>query len=205
MVDRSHDFSIGKFDDRTVILCDQCEKEYHVGCLRENGFCDLKEIPQEKWFCCSNCSRIHTAVQNSVSCGPQTLPTPLLDMICRKDREKGIFTDIGDTVEWRILSGKSRYPEHLPLLSRAAVIFRECFDPIVAKSGRDLIPVMVYGRNISGQEFGGMYCLVLIVNSLVVSAALLRIFGQEVAELPIVATSREYQGRVKLLYMSYLS
>nr|BAF00696.1 hypothetical protein [Arabidopsis thaliana] len=192
---RSHDFSIGKFDDRTVILCDQCEKEYHVGCLRENGFCDLKEIPQEKWFCCSNCSRIHTAVQNSVSCGPQTLPTPLLDMICRKDREKGIFTDIGDTVEWRILSGKSRYPEHLPLLSRAAVIFRECFDPIVAKSGRDLIPVMVYGRNISGQEFGGMYCLVLIVNSLVVSAALLRIFGQEVAELPIVATSREYQGR----------
>jgi hypothetical protein len=42
MVDRSHDFSIGKFDDRTVILCDQCEKEYHVGCLRENGFCDLK-------------------------------------------------------------------------------------------------------------------------------------------------------------------
>jgi N-acetylglutamate synthase-like GNAT family acetyltransferase len=54
---------------------------------------------------------------------------------------------------------------------------------------------MVYGRNISGQEFGGMYCLVLMVNSLVVSAALLRIFGQKVAELPIVATSREYQGR----------
>uniref|UniRef100_A0A1J3FDK7 Chromodomain-helicase-DNA-binding protein 4 n=1 Tax=Noccaea caerulescens TaxID=107243 RepID=A0A1J3FDK7_NOCCA len=192
---RSHDFSIGKFDERTVILCDQCEKEYHVGCLRENGLCDLKEIPQEKWFCCSDCSRIHAAVQSSVSCGTQTVPTLLLDLIRRKDREKGIITDNGDIVEWRILSGKSRYPEHLPLLSRAAVIFRECFDPIVAKSGRDLIPVMVYGRNISGQEFGGMYCLVLIVNSLVVSAALLRIFGQQVAELPIVATSREYQGR----------
>ncbi|KFK29452.1 hypothetical protein AALP_AA7G136200, partial [Arabis alpina] len=169
---RSHDFSIGKFDDRTVILCDQCEKEYHVGCLRENGLCDLKEIPHDKWFCCSDCSRIHTALQRSVSRGPQTIPAPLLDLICRKDREKGIFSDTGDTVQWRILSGKSRYPEHLPLLSRAAVIFRECFDPIVAKSGRDLIPVMVYGRNISGQEFGGMYCLVLIVNSLVVSAAL---------------------------------
>ncbi|KAJ0259634.1 Acyl-CoA N-acyltransferase with RING/FYVE/PHD-type zinc finger domain-containing protein [Hirschfeldia incana] len=192
---RSHDFSIGVFDERTVILCDQCEKEYHVGCLRENGLCDLKEIPQEKWFCCNGCSRIHTAVQSSVSCGPQSIPAPLSDMIRRKDREKGIITEDGDLVEWRILSGKSRYPEHLPLLSRAAVIFRECFDPIVAKSGRDLIPVMVYGRNISGQEFGGMYCLVLIVNSLVVSAALLRIFGQQVAELPMVATSREYQGR----------
>ncbi|XP_062109710.1 uncharacterized protein LOC133821415 isoform X2 [Humulus lupulus] len=69
-----------------------------------------------------------------------------------------------------------RYPEHLPFLSKSAVIFRECFDPIVARSGRDLIPVMVYG-------------------SIVVSAGLLRIFGREVAELPIVATTREHQGK----------
>jgi hypothetical protein len=27
-------------------------------------------------------------------------------------------------IQWRILSGKSRYAEHLPLLSRAAAIFR---------------------------------------------------------------------------------
>ncbi|XP_062089170.1 uncharacterized protein LOC133795730 [Humulus lupulus] len=69
-----------------------------------------------------------------------------------------------------------RYLEHLPFLSRSAAIFRECFDPIVARSGRDLIPVMVYG-------------------SIVVSAGLLRIFGREVAELPIVATTREHQGK----------
>lgn len=30
-------------------------------------------------------------------------------------------------IQWRILSGKSRYPEHLPLLSRAATIFRVSF------------------------------------------------------------------------------
>ncbi|XP_010529847.1 PREDICTED: uncharacterized protein LOC104806575 isoform X3 [Tarenaya hassleriana] len=193
---RSHDFSAGKFDDRTVILCDQCEKEYHVGCLRENGLCDLKEIPQDKWFCCGDCSRIYMALQSSVSCGVQTIPAQLSDTIRKKHREKGAaFVDNGDNVQWRILSGKSRNQEHLPLLSRAAAIFRECFDPIVAKSGRDLIPVMVYGRNISGQEFGGMYCVVLMVNSLVVSAALLRIFGRQVAELPLVATSRQYQGK----------
>lgn len=79
-------------------------------------------------------------------------------------------------------------------------------------------------RNISGQEFGGMYCIVLIVkyvtfaavlifhiallfghidmdvsylhSSVVISAGLLRIFGRNVAELPLVATSREYQGKV---------
>ncbi|XP_062120516.1 uncharacterized protein LOC133834783 [Humulus lupulus] len=69
-----------------------------------------------------------------------------------------------------------RYPEHLPFLSRSAAIFRECFDPIVARSSHDLIPVMVYG-------------------SIVVSAGLLRIFGREVVELPIVAITREHQGK----------
>ncbi|KAK8315619.1 hypothetical protein V6Z12_D01G254800 [Gossypium hirsutum] len=196
VVCRGHDFSGSTFDDRTVILCDQCEKEFHVGCLRESGLCDLKEIPEDKWFCCDDCNRIHVALQSYVSSGVQIIPTVFANIIRRKYLEKGLLIDgATDCVQWRILSGKSRYSEHLPLLSSAAAIFRECFDPIVAKSGRDLIPVMVYGRNISGQEFGGMYCVVLIVRSLVVSAGLLRIFGREVAELPIVATSRKHQGK----------
>ncbi|KAF6168512.1 hypothetical protein GIB67_015059 [Kingdonia uniflora] len=71
----------------------------------------------------------------------------------------------------------------------------DCFDPIVEGTGRDLIPDMVYGRNISGLEFGGMYCAVLTVKSVVVSAGVLRIFNQEVAELPLVATTRDSQGK----------
>ncbi|GKV30038.1 hypothetical protein SLEP1_g38903 [Rubroshorea leprosula] len=196
VVCREQDFSVATFDDRTVILCDQCEKEFHVGCLRDSGLCDLKEIPKDKWFCCDDCNRIFLILQNSVSSGVQMIPSSLLQTISRKHLEKGLSVD-GDaeSVQWQILSGKSRYPDHLPLLSSAAAIFRECFDPIVAKSGRDLIPVMVYGRNISGQEFGGMYCVVLIMRSVVVSAGLLRIFGREVAELPLVATTREHQGK----------
>ncbi|CAL0299621.1 unnamed protein product [Lupinus luteus] len=196
IVCRQHDFSVAKFDERTVIICDQCEKEYHVGCLRDIGLCELEELPKDKWFCCEDCNRIYVALQNSVSAGADIIPTSLSELIIKKHEERGLCTYEGmNGIQWRILSGKSRYPEHLPLLSRAAAIFRECFDPIVALSGRDLIPVMVYGRNISGQEFGGMYCIVLIVNSVVVSAGLLRIFGCNVAELPLVATSREYQGK----------
>ncbi|XP_019428224.1 PREDICTED: uncharacterized protein LOC109336216 isoform X3 [Lupinus angustifolius] len=196
IVCRQHDFSVAKFDERTVIICDQCEKEYHVGCLRDIGLCELEELPKDKWFCCDDCNRIYVALQNSVSAGADIIPTSLSELIIKKHEERGLCSYEGmNGIQWRILSGKSRYPEHLPLLSRAAAIFRECFDPIVALSGRDLIPVMVYGRNISGQEFGGMYCIVLIVNSVVVSAGLLRIFGCNVAELPLVATSREYQGK----------
>ncbi|KAI3474071.1 hypothetical protein Pfo_028859 [Paulownia fortunei] len=192
---RSQDFSAAKFDDRTVILCDQCEKEYHVGCLRESGLCDLKELPKDKWFCCHDCSKIFSVLKNLTSSGPEVIPAPVSAAIHQKHAAIGLNEESNNEIQWRILSGKSRFPEHLLLLSRAAAIFRECFDPIVAKSGRDLIPVMVYGRNISGQEFSGMYCVVLIVKSIVVSAALLRIFGREVAELPLVATCRENQGK----------
>lgn len=37
-----------------------------------------------------------------------------------------------------------------------------------------------------------------MISSVVVSAGLLRIFGHEVAELPLVATSREHQGQVSI-------
>ncbi|GMP85403.1 hypothetical protein CsSME_00038574 [Camellia sinensis var. sinensis] len=192
---RAHDFSVTKFDERTVMICDQCEKEYHVACLRESGRCDLKELPKGKWFCCNDCDRIHVALQNLVLGGSEMIPASVSNAINMKHVEKGLADGAANDVQWRISSGKSRYSKHLRLLPRAAAIFRECFDPIVAKSGRDLIPVMVYGGNIYGQEFGGMYCVVLIVKSVVVSAGLLRIFGREVAELPLVATSREHQGK----------
>ncbi|KAI3447667.1 hypothetical protein Pfo_004332 [Paulownia fortunei] len=192
---RSQDFSAAKFDDLTVIICDQCEKEYHVGCLRETGLCDLKELPEDKWFCRDDCYKIFEALQNLACGGPEVIPASVSATLYEKHATIGLNNWSKNEIQWCILSGKSRFPKHLLLLSRAAAIFRECFDPIVAKSGRDLIPVMVYGRNISGQEFSGMYCAVLIVQSVVVSAALLRIFGRDVAELPLVATNRENQGK----------
>ncbi|XP_071734792.1 uncharacterized protein [Rutidosis leptorrhynchoides] len=193
---RAHDFSVADFDDRTIMLCDQCEKEYHVGCLRESGACDLKALPSDKWFCCDHCNMIHDAIQDVVINGAAVISGSILNTtINKKHIEKRILGGAPNEIRWRMLSGKSRYPEHLPLLSTAAAIFRECFDPIVARSGRDLIPVMVYGRNIDGQEFGGIYCVVLMAGSIVVSAGLLRIFGREVAELPLVATSRQHQGK----------
>ncbi|KAJ8754160.1 hypothetical protein K2173_002059 [Erythroxylum novogranatense] len=191
---RGHDFRTETFGDRTVIYCDQCEKEFHVGCLRDRGQCDLKEVPREDWFCSDDCNRIHEALHESVNSGVQTIPPQLLDIINRKHSERGLlFDEVAGDIQWRILMGKSRIRRDL--LSAATAIFRECFDPIVARSGRDLIPVMVYGRNISGQEFGNMYCILLIVKGTVVSAGLLRIFGRAVAELPLVATCREHQGK----------
>ncbi|CAK9150474.1 unnamed protein product [Ilex paraguariensis] len=50
-------------------------------------------------------------------------------------------------------------------------------------------------RNSRDQDFGGMYCAILTVNSSVVSSGVIRIFGSVVAELPLVATSNDSQGQ----------
>ncbi|GLT25765.1 hypothetical protein SLA2020_008740 [Shorea laevis] len=193
---RCSDFSKSGFGPRTIILCDQCEKEYHIGCLRSYKMADLKELPKGKWFCCMDCNRIHTILQKLLICGAEKIPNSLLDVIKKKYEEKGLDTTADIDVRWRLLSSKIASPETRLLLSRAVAIFHESFNPIVdPTTGRDLIPCMVYGRNLKAQEFGGMYCAVLTVNSLVVSAGILRVFGQEIAELPLVATSIPNRGK----------
>ncbi|KAM3205395.1 hypothetical protein P3L10_028805 [Capsicum annuum] len=74
-------------------------------------------------------------------------------------------------------------------------IFHDGFDPIVdSVTGRDFSPF--YGLwNIRGQDFGGMYSAILTVNSTVVSARILQIFGQDMAELPLVATRVGSKGK----------
>ncbi|KAM7464228.1 hypothetical protein LguiA_032349 [Lonicera macranthoides] len=191
---RGYDYSKSGFGPRTVILCDQCEKEYHVGCLKEHEMADLKELPKEKWFCCIDCRRIYSTLQNLINSGAEKLPDSLLDTI--KEKAKGLEGVTEFDVRWRLLSGKLASRETRLLLSQAIAIFHECFDPIVdSTTGRDFIPTMVYGRNIRGQDFGGMYCAILTVNSSVVSAGILRVFGPDRAELPLVATSKVNQGK----------
>ncbi|XP_075502251.1 uncharacterized protein LOC142540168 isoform X1 [Primulina tabacum] len=200
---RGYDFSKSGFGPRTVILCDQCEKEYHVGCLKKCKMSDLKELPKGKWFCSVNCKRIYSALQNLLNNGAEKLPDATLDVIMKKWEGKNLVADTDLDVRWRLLNGKNTSRENRVLLSQAVAIFHECFDPIVdSETGRDFIPSMVYGRNIRGQDFSGMHCAILTVNSTVVSVGILRIFGQEMAELPLAATrvGNQDRGYFQILY-----
>ncbi|KAH6762281.1 Acyl-CoA N-acyltransferase with RING/FYVE/PHD-type zinc finger domain-containing protein [Perilla frutescens var. hirtella] len=193
---RGYDFSKSGFGPRTVILCDQCEKEYHVGCLKKCKLADLKELPKGKWFCSGNCKWIYSALHNLLNSGAEKLPDSTLDIIRKKQTDKSSDSDTDLDVRWRLLNGKIASRETRVLLSQAVAIFHDCFDPIVdSETGRDFIPSLVYGRNIRGQDFSGMYCAILTVNSTVVSAGILRIFGEEIAELPLVATRIGHQGK----------
>ncbi|MBA0858412.1 hypothetical protein Goshw_025812, partial [Gossypium schwendimanii] len=195
---RGHAFSKSGFGPRTVILCDQCEREYHVGCLRDHNMDDLKELPEGKWFCCTDCNRIHSALQKLIVRGEEKLPDSSLLVVKKKHEKNRLESKASLDIRWRVLSGKMISSDDTRvLLSKAVAIFHERFDPISdsGSSKGDLIPSMVYGRSVKDQDFGGMYCAILTVNQVVVSAGIFRIFGQEVAEIPLVATSTEGEGQ----------
>ncbi|RDX93310.1 Increased DNA methylation 1, partial [Mucuna pruriens] len=174
---RSSDFSRSGFGPRTIIICDQCEKEYHVGCLRDHKMAYLKELPEGDWLCCNDCTRIHSTLENLLVSVAERLPEPLLDVIKKKQVERCLEPLNGIDVRWKLLNGKIASPETRPLLLEAVSMFHECFDPIVdPAAARDLIPAMVYGSS-------------------VVSAGMLRIFGRDIAELPLVATRYKNRGK----------
>ncbi|WVZ78339.1 hypothetical protein U9M48_026069 [Paspalum notatum var. saurae] len=189
-----HDFSKKKFSARTVLLCDQCGREYHVGCLKEHNMADLTALPEGAWYCSTDCVRINKTLQDLLSRGGEPVRTMDLDVIKKKREEKGLNEDVDLDVRWRVLKDKSSEDSKL-VLSRAVAIFHETFDPIIqVTTGRDLIPAMVYGRSARDQDYTGMHCAVLTVRDTVVSAGLFRIMGSEIAELPLVATARDSQG-----------
>ncbi|XP_021729860.1 uncharacterized protein LOC110696835 [Chenopodium quinoa] len=190
------DFCKSGFGPRTVIICDQCEKEYHVGCMRKHKMHDLKELPVGNWFCCSDCESINSSLKKLIEEGEQRLPDHLIDVVKKKFIEKDSNTD-DLVVTWRVFNGgKSCLDEIRPFLSKAVSVFHEQFDPIrYGELKQDLIPHMVYGRNLKENEFGGMCCAVITVNSIIVSCAVFRVFGKEVVEVPLAATSKDFVGK----------
>nr|XP_043636663.1 increased DNA methylation 1-like isoform X2 [Erigeron canadensis] len=171
-----YDFCETGFNDRTAIICNQCEKEYHIGCLREKNMAHLKELPHGNWFCSVGCEKLHSDLEALATYGPRTI--------------------LNSDAQWILLRGKCASGGNKLLLDEAVKIFHECFNRILDPgTGQDIISSMAYGEEMSPSDFSGVRCAMLTINSKVVTAGLFRIFGHEVAELPIVATSQPNQGK----------
>ncbi|KAF8086423.1 hypothetical protein N665_0626s0015 [Sinapis alba] len=196
---RGHSFCRLGFNSRTVIICDQCEKEFHVGCLKEHNIADLKELPEDKWFCSLGCENINTSLGSLIVRGEEKLSYNSLRKKQNPNEESCPDDNTTPDIRWRVLSGKLTSSDDTntkALLGKALSILHERFDPISESGTRgDLIPAMLYGRKAKGQDFSGMYCTMLTVDGVIVSVGIFRVFGSELAELPLVATSRDCQGQ----------
>ncbi|KAK2988529.1 hypothetical protein RJ640_022480, partial [Escallonia rubra] len=202
---RGHDFSKSVFGPRTVILCDQCEKEFHVGCLKEHKMASLKELPKEKWFCCTDCNNIHSTLQKLVVDGEEKLPDSLLNIIKKKHEDKSSKGSSNFDIRWRLLYGKSASEDTRALFSNAVAIFHRVFfyvvEALVYATG-DFLNFLQ--KELEGPRFWrhvlcNINCRLMIMlclfSSSVVSAGIFRVFGKEFAELPLVATISDRQGQ----------
>lgn len=82
-----------------------------------------QELPEGEWFCSMDCTRINSTLQKLLVRGDEKLPGFLLDVIKRKQEERGL-NSIGDVdIRWRLLSGKVASPETRFYLSEAVAIF----------------------------------------------------------------------------------
>nr|CAB3469149.1 unnamed protein product [Digitaria exilis] len=193
-----------------IFPCKICPRSFHPACV------GLPEVPVE-WYCdnCRNLVQKEKALaenKNAKAAGRQAGVDSIEQIMKRAIRIVTISDDLGGCAlckkkdfnnavfdertvilcdQQTILASRLRFSLY--------VLLQQSFDPIIeVNTHRDLIPEMVHGRGpkdgMAGQDYSGMYCALLTVGSTVVSAALLRVMGGDVAELPLVATSRDVQG-----------
>lgn len=81
------------------------------------------------------------------------------------------------------------------VLSAALIILRSCYDRLFdSRTGYDLLPYILQGKRFKAYEdFSDMHVAVLLVSGIVVSVACVRLLGNNMAEIPLLATRPEVQ------------
>ncbi|WVZ21175.1 hypothetical protein V8G54_008497 [Vigna mungo] len=175
--DRAHNVGVN-----SILVCPQCERKFHFGCLKAPASSYTKLENRD-------CEEIFVGLQELLG--------------------KAINVVDADNVTWTLLKAVKRdsiegLSENERKLSVALDVLRGSFDPIIdAFSGRDLIADVVFSRGseVDRLNFGGFYTVVLEREEEVISAATVRILGKRVAEIPFVATRMECrrQGMCSML------
>lgn len=177
------------FTEMTILFCDQCERQYHVGCLYERGMPKLDSCPEGNWFCSKKCSEIFSQLRNLVGAvnlvGVEGLSWTML-----RSREED--HESCDPLNVEVMA------EHHSKLSVALTIMHECFVPIIeSRTKKDLIAEVIFNRgsDINRLNFRGFYTIILERGDELISVATLRIHGERVAEMPLIGTRVEYRRK----------
>ncbi|XXG85886.1 hypothetical protein AAC387_Pa11g0892 [Persea americana] len=184
---------IKQFTEQSILYCDQCEREFHVGCLTKRGLYELQSRTQGNWFCSKRCSKIFVSLQKLLG---KSKPTAV----------KGLSWTI---LRSKKVNGLDRYNcdveiEHHSKLCVAASVLHECFVPLIEpRTKSDLVTDIVFnkGSELKRLNFRGFYTMILERGDELISVATIRIHGNEVAEIPLVGTCVQYrrQGMCRLL------
>ncbi|KAH9623212.1 hypothetical protein KSS87_002424 [Heliosperma pusillum] len=181
--DNPFDVKAEQFADDSLLRCHQCERQFHARCKKDRGMVSSGEI----WFCCKTCEMMQWGLQ-------QLLGKPIL---------------VGhDSLTWTLIKpmqyqtedsedkNLAAMAENYAKLSVALEVMHECFDPVKdPKTKRDLVEDVLFcrGSNLNRLNFRGFYTVLLERDDELVAVALLRIYGDKVAEMPLIGTRFQHR------------
>ncbi|XP_040364398.1 uncharacterized protein LOC112173256 isoform X2 [Rosa chinensis] len=172
--------------------CGQCEREYHTGCLRKISADMLESDPKGNWFCRESCKKIYLGLHECLG----------------KQFPAGI-----DSLTWSLLKSDSKdtnepnndaITETYSRLNLAVIVMHECFKPFKKPhTGTDLAEDIIFSRGSDRNRMNcqGFYTMLLEKNDEIISVATVRIYGAQVAEIPLIGTKFQYRrgGMCRLL------
>ncbi|TXG74413.1 hypothetical protein EZV62_002992 [Acer yangbiense] len=177
-----------------VPICYQCERKYHGTCMLKRGGAHISVTrSKENWFCSKKCHEIFLGLQKLVG-KPIPIGGKNLNLTWTLLKPKQLDSRRVDAYDIECLSK----------LKIAPSVMHECFEPVKdARTGRDLVEDVIYGRGseINRTNFKGFYTVLLERNEEMVTVANVRVFGEKVAEVPLVGTRFPFRrlGMCRLL------
>uniref|UniRef100_A0A803KRG7 PHD finger transcription factor n=1 Tax=Chenopodium quinoa TaxID=63459 RepID=A0A803KRG7_CHEQI len=181
--------------NKSVLFCHQCERQYHAHCVRERVEDKMDVHPTENWFCCKMCEKVHWGLQ-------QLLGKPIL--VGHNNLTWTLIKPMNYLAYEHDDCDVAAITENYSKLGVALEVMHECFEPVKEpRTRRDLVEDVIFcrGSPLNRLNFRGFYTVLLERNDELITVAILRVYGDKVAEIPLIGTRFKHrrQGMCRIV------